>query len=151
MDDKRHLARTIVLQKLFERQFRGKNIAQSVNSEFTNEQLASINSDQEGYDTKLADELLKGVIKHISKADNVITKLAPEWPLEQINKTDLQILRIAIFEGFIEEITPKKVTINEAVELAKEFGGGPSGKFVNGVLGNLLKNENKFKRNLKVN
>jgi N utilization substance protein B len=62
-----------------------------------------------------------------------------------INKVDLQILRLAIFEAFISEINPTKVVINEAIDLAKEFGGGPSGKFVNGVLGNLINNEELIK------
>ena len=57
--------------------------------------------------------------------------------------------RIAIFEGFISDITPEKVAINEAIDLAKEFGGGPSGKFINGVLGSLLNKKGEFEQALK--
>jgi len=147
--DKRHLSRIIVLQKLFERQFRHNDISKPTDNEFSNNQLIELIADEARYDKKLADRLLKGVIEYKEKADTIIAKLAPEWPLEQINKTDLQILRIAITEGFIEELTPKKVTIDEAVELAKEFGGQPSGTFVNGVLGTLLNEEKKFATTLK--
>lgn len=147
--DKRHTSRIIILQKLFERYFRTGDISRPVDNEFSNEDLLNIEEGEAKYDKKLADELLKGTIKYIKKADNVITLLAPEWPLEQINKVDLQILRMAIYEGFIAKITPPKVVINEAVELAKEFGGKPSGNFVNGVLGTLMQNETKYNKYLK--
>lgn len=147
--DKRHTSRIIILQKLFERYFRTGDISRPVDNEFSNEDLLNIEEGETKYDKKLADELLKGTIKYIKKADNIITLLAPEWPLEQINKVDLQILRMAIYEGFIAKITPPKVVINEAVELAKEFGGKPSGNFVNGVLGTLMQNETKYNKYLK--
>ncbi len=147
--DKRHTSRIIILQKLFERYFRTGDISRPVDNEFSNEDLLNIEEGEAKYDKKLADELLKGTIKYIKKADNIITLLAPEWPLEQINKVDLQILRMAIYEGFIAKITPPKVVINEAVELAKEFGGKPSGNFVNGVLGTLMQNETKYNKYLK--
>ena len=60
---------------------------------------------------------------------------APQWPISQIKKVDLQILRIALLEGFLLDLTPRKVAIDEAIELAKEFGGQSSDKFINGVLG----------------
>lgn len=149
--DKRHISRIIILQKLFERYFRTGDISRPVDNEFSNQDLLEVEDEdnEEKYDTKLADELLKGTIKYVEKADDVISMLAPEWPLEQINKVDLQILRMAIFEGFIAKITPSKVVIDEAVELAKEFGGKPSGNFVNGVLGTLMKNESKYEKYLK--
>jgi N utilization substance protein B len=147
--DKRHLARMIVLQRLFERQFRSGDISKQLVHEFNNKQLASIDDESCKYDRQLADTLLKSTISYRAKTDNIITKLASEWPLEQINKVDLQILRLAILEGFLLEITPKKVAINEAIELAKEFGGLTSGSFVNGVLGSLLNQEKKFKKYLK--
>ena len=71
-------------------------------------------------------------------------KLAPEWPLNNIAKIDLEILRIAILEGFILKITPEKVAINEAIELAKEFSNDQTRKFVSGVLGNLFTNKEKY-------
>lgn len=146
--DKRHISRILVLQRLFERHFRNQNIQISSDNEFTNQDLVEVLDSEESikYDKLLFDKLLKGTISEVEKSDHIITKLASDWPINQINKVDLQILRMAIFEGFIEKITPAKVVIDEAVELAKSFGGRPSANFVNGVLGNLLQNENKFKQ-----
>ncbi|MBD3280769.1 transcription antitermination factor NusB [Candidatus Dojkabacteria bacterium] len=148
--DKRHLARTLVVQRLFERNFKDSDISKSHGNEFSNQALSELDDEDTSlkYDKLLADKLFQGVIKYKDKTDYVIGKLAPEWPIDQINKTDLQILRIAVFEGFISEITPEKVAINEAIELAKEFGGTSSGKFVNGVLGSLLNKKDSFEKAL---
>ena len=77
------------------------------------------------------------IIASIPDSDQLISQSAPEWPITQINKVDLSILRLAIFE-LTNEKTPKKVVIDEAVELAKEFGAESSSKFVNGVLGTIV-------------
>jgi len=84
-------------------------------------------------------QLAKEVIKNLEKIDQEIAVAAPEWPLERINKIDLAILRLAVFELLIQKTEPPKVIIDEAVELAKEFGSENSSAFVNGVLGNILK------------
>lgn len=135
--DPRHLARILVLQKLFERQFTAGDISKHSEIEFEKKDLMDL-AESSDIDDKLYQTLLEGVEKDFKKCDKVIRDFAPQWPLSQISKTDLQILRIAIYEGFISELTPAKVAIDEAVELAKEFGGDSSSKFVNGVLGNLL-------------
>lgn len=74
---------------------------------------------------------------HQTQIDEWIRSAAPEWPIEQMNKVDLAILRTILLESLTKK-TPKKVLINEAVELAKEFGAENSAKFINGVLGKLL-------------
>ena len=84
-------------------------------------------------------DLIKGVQEKISEIDGIITKTAPEWPIEQITVIDRNILRIGIFELIFAKQVPPKVAINEAVELGKAFGGESSGKFINGVLGTLYK------------
>lgn len=137
--DPRHLARIAVLQKLFERHFTNGEITKGYDIEFSIEDLIDIA--EEDFDQALFQKLFQGTQEYFGLADKIIKELAPQWPLEMINKVDLQILRMAIFEGFIEEINPKKVVINEAIELGKEFGGIPSGKFINGVLGNIVDNE----------
>jgi N utilization substance protein B len=71
--------------------------------------------------------------------DEKITKAAPEYPIDKINKTDLAILRLAVYELFIEKNQPTKVIIDEAIELAKEYGGDTSPAFINGALGKLIK------------
>jgi len=79
------------------------------------------------------------ITKKLKKLDSVIAKSAPEWPVEQINKIDLAILRLAIYELLFQTKIPQKVTIDEAVELAKTFGSEASPGFVNGVLGHIIK------------
>jgi N utilization substance protein B len=90
-------------------------------------------------DPKFIYDLIRGVTDHIREIDEIITKTAPEWPLEQITVIDRNILRIGIYELKFGHEVPPKVAINEAVELGKAFGGESSGKFVNGVLGTLYK------------
>ena len=90
-------------------------------------------------DADFAKNLANGVKDQWDEIDTVITDTAPEWPLEQIGNVDRNVLRLGIYElEFLKEVPPK-VAINEAVELAKTFGGETSGKFVNGVLGTLYK------------
>ena len=84
-------------------------------------------------------DLVRGVLEHQKEIDTLITQFAPEWPLEQITTVDRNILRIGIFELKYNHDIPPKVAINEAIELAKTFGGESSGKFVNGVLGAIYK------------
>jgi len=78
------------------------------------------------------------IVKNIKKIDQIIKKSAPKWPIKQINKVDLAILRTACWELLHQPKTPAKVIIDEAVELAKEFGTKSSASFVNGVLGTVL-------------
>lgn len=78
----------------------------------------------------------------LSQIDKIIEKCAVEWPIEKINKVDLAILRLAIFELAFEKKTPPKVIIDEAIELAKEFGSESSAGFINGVLGTVIKKRN---------
>lgn len=88
-------------------------------------------------DTELEKLIISGVSKNIDSLDGYINLVAQKWPVEQISKIDLLVLRISLFEIIIAKTAPLKVAINEAVELAKEFGGDASGKFVNGVLGTI--------------
>lgn len=88
---------------------------------------------------KIKDALALQVLSCQKKIDKIITEAAPEWPIKQINRVDLAILRLAIYELIIIKKEPPKVIIDEAVELAKEFGSEKSSSFVNGVLGTVLK------------
>ncbi|MDZ4225853.1 MAG: transcription antitermination factor NusB, partial [Candidatus Andersenbacteria bacterium] len=94
-------------------------------------------------------DLLFGVEKNLKSIDGLITKSAPDWPLEQITNVDRNVLRIGIYElkfGGSDDVPPK-VAINEAIELAKTFGGASSGKFVNGVLGTIYKEMGEPRKN----
>lgn len=89
-------------------------------------------------DEEFARHLVEGVLEHQVVLDSFIHEHAPEWPLEQMAYIDRNILRMAIFEFAIDGSTPVKVAINEAVELAKEFGSDSAPRFINGVLGSLV-------------
>jgi N utilization substance protein B len=82
---------------------------------------------------------ITAIIPHLATIDTFITTCAPEWPIDKIAKIDLAILRLAIYEISQEKETPVKVVIDEAIELAKSFGNPNSPKFVNGVLGTIIK------------
>ena len=81
------------------------------------------------------------IIKHVSDLDKLIAIHAPKWPLDQINKIDLSVLRCALWELQYHPKTPAKVVIDEAVEIAKEFGTDKSSSFVNGVIGSVVNHE----------
>lgn len=83
----------------------------------------------------------KDIVSHMQAIDETITRIAPEFPIDKINKVDLAILRLAIYELQINTDAPEKVVIDEAIELAKEYGGDTSPSFVNGALGKLIKKE----------
>ncbi len=130
--DPRHEARRIALATLFGWSFLSKNTDQL--TELAKEELSG-----EEFDKNLAKSLIKGVTKNLDTIDQIIKAAAPEWPLDQIARIDLICLRIAVFELYIAQEVPHKVAIDEAIELAKEFGSEQSGKFVNGVLGTIVK------------
>ena len=92
---------------------------------------------------RLLDTKSKDIIAQLSEIDINISKAAPAWPINKISKIDLAILRLAVYELLLEKSAPPKVIIDEAIELAKEFGGDSSPAFVNGVLGKIITiNEN---------
>ncbi len=129
----RHLARSIAMQALFEWDFRGNPTG--VLPAIVEHNLAEFGPGlEEGAFTKT---LVEGVIDHLKEIDEIITKYAPSWPIGQITIVDRNILRIGVFELSFSKEVPPKVAINEAIELAKSFGGPSSGKFVNGVLGSM--------------
>src|SRR3989339_590741 len=127
----RHLARSIAMQSLYQWDFAGQNKKGLEELVFFNLKEFAPDFDDKGFTF----DLVRGVIKKVKEVDKLIEKYAPEWPIGQITLVDRNILRLGIYElKFVEEI-PSKVAINEAIELAKTFGGNASGKFVNGVLG----------------
>lgn len=129
--DPRHLSRELALQSLFSQDF---DINEESKESFDLSELTAID-EIDNFNEELYNRLVVGVKEKQEEIDETITKFAPQWPISQMKLVDLQILRISIYEGFIEKITPPKVAIDEAIELAKEFGGDSSSKFVNGVLG----------------
>lgn len=123
------------MQTLYQWDFNGRNTAGI--PEYINSNLKDFapDFDDKGFITNL----VEGVIAKIDDIDAVITKYAPDWPIEQITNVDRNILRIGVYELKFSDVIPSKVAINEAIELAKTFGGESSGRFVNGVLGAIYK------------
>ncbi len=130
MAGKRHTARVIALQALFELDTVGHEPAECV-SRIAKEASAAKEI------TAFALELVNGVIENRERINEIIEETAPAWPLNQIAATDRNILRLAIYEIVIDNEVPMRAAINEAVELAKEYGGDNSPRFVNGVLGSV--------------
>lgn len=133
----RHLSRSIAMQSLYEWDFNGQN--KSKIDAIIKKNIAEFGPGME--DTGFVESLVKNTIANRDKIDPLIEKCAPEWPLEQVTIVDRNVLRLGIYEllfGNYEEVPPK-VAINEAIELAKSFGGGASGRFVNGVLGTIYR------------
>jgi transcription antitermination protein NusB len=139
--DPRHLARILALQYLFSAHFDPEHPPGT--TEVSGEMLAEIarSVEMDGYDEELAIKLVNGVEEKLSEIDDFIVRYAPQWPIGQIQKVDLEILRIALWEGFLSDTTPPKVAIDEGIEIAKEFGGDASSKFINGVLGSIYEKE----------
>lgn len=133
----RHLARSVVLQTLFE--WDTTHASEQDASAILTRNVAEFGGDS--MDQPFIESLLKGVFAKKDDIDLVIGKAAPDWPLERIAPVDRNILRIGLYELLFADRTqvPAKVAINEAIELAKTFGGESSGRFVNGVLGAVYK------------
>lgn len=132
----RHLARTIVVQSLYEWDFyiRERDLTSVVER--------NLNEFGPGIDEpEFVWRLVKGVIDHIEELDKIISKAAPEWPINQVAIVDRNILRLGLYELLYadKKEVPPKVAINEAIEIAKNYGGPNSGKFINGVLGTVFR------------
>ena len=140
MASNRHLGRIIALQTLYEHEFRLE--AHDVSFDLNEVLERNIARYQDMVDdTDFVKQLVHGVIEHEKELDATLQPVAPEWPIEQIARMDRLILRIGLYELQNEQGVPPKVVINEAVELAKAFGGENSSKFINGVLGTVLRQQ----------
>ena len=133
----RHLARSTVLQSLYEWDFRNKADSEAV-------EIITRNAEEfagEAGDLSFMKELMSNILEKRKDIDNIITKAAPDWPLDKISIVDRNILRVGLYELIFadKKEVPAKVAINEAIELAKSYGGEKSGKFVNGVLGSVYR------------
>jgi len=130
----RHLSRSIAMQSLYEWDFsdRKKSL-----DDILERNIKEFGPGLE--DTDFIKQLAKGIEQEAEKIDKILEKAAPDWPLDQINIVDRNVLRIGMYELIYsdKDEVPPKVAINEAIELAKMFGGEASGRFVNGVLGTI--------------
>jgi N utilization substance protein B len=133
----RHLSRSVVLQSLFEWDFRERH-DEDIKEIIT--RIAKEFAPGMG-DFSFINELATNILSKRSDLDKIIEKAAPDWPLDKISIIDRNVLRMGLYELLFadRDEVPAKVAINEAIELAKSFGGENSGKFVNGVLGSVYK------------
>ncbi len=139
MASNRHLGRIIVLQTLYEQELRQACEDNSFDlEEVLHRNIRRYKNVIE--DTDFIERLTRQISKRQDELDKTLQPIAPEWPIDQIARMDRLVLRIGAFELLHEADVPDKVVINEAIELAKSFGGENSSKFINGVLGTLLKN-----------
>lgn len=132
----RHLARALALQSLYEWDFHG---AKRPARELLDRNMEEFAPDLD--EKEFARAMVDGVIENQTHIDGLITKFAPDWPLAKITTVDRNVLRIGTFELTYTHEIPSKVAINEAIELSKTFGGESSGKFVNGVLGAVYRDQ----------
>lgn len=145
--DNRHLFRQLVVQRLYNWDYSDRNQLDRQVREL--EPATDLEFDK--LSNKINKRLLKSEVKIEETAtevwnkkadlDKIIAEFATAWPIEQINLVDLQILRLALYEGFVASTVPRKVAIDEAIELARDFGGDSNTKFVSGVLGNIYNRE----------
>lgn len=133
----RHLSRSIVLQALFEWDFRG--MVTDDPSEILAHNIEEFASGMK--DASFMEALMKSVMNKHEQLDKIIVEAAPDWPIEKISVVDRNVLRLGLYELLFADRkeVPAKVAINEAIELAKTYGGENSGKFINGVLGAIYK------------
>lgn len=138
MASNRHLGRIIALQTLYEQELRQEADDKDFDvSEVLDRNIARYKDMLE--DLEFIRQLVDGVTKQAPGLDKKLQPVAPEWPIDQIARMDRLVLRMGLYELENEDDVPPKVVINEAVELAKAFGGDNSSRFVNGVLGTLLR------------
>lgn len=133
----RHLARTCVMQAIFELEFRDKGNSEKILERTLNEFAPKLTTKEFAFD------LMKGVLKNRKEIVEIIEKYAPEWPIEKIAKVDRAILEIGVYEVVFSKEVPEVVAINESIEMAKFFGDDNSSKFINGVLSSVMKGEGK--------
>lgn len=147
MASNRHLGRIIAFQTLYEQEVR----EDAEDKKFNLDEVLKRNIDRYREmvdDVKFIEDLVHGVDKTKADLDKKLQPVAPEWPIDQLARMDRLVLRIGLYEMEYTN-TPIKVVINEAVELAKAFGGDNSSKFINGVLGTLAKEEKPAKTEAK--
>jgi N utilization substance protein B len=125
------------MQSLYEWDFKGRN--NEVLPEILEHNIKEFGTGLDEPEFIVA--LVKGTIDHLGEIDPIIIRAAPQWPLDQIAMVDRNVLRLGLYELMWgdREAVPPKVAINEAIELAKSFGGDASGRFINGVLGTVYK------------
>lgn len=148
---RRRLAREIVVQSLYQMEMTGVDANQAMHTMIQDGRdddgpALSLGSDELDF----VQRLLEGTAKRAAAIDQLLGQYLKGWRMERLSRVDRQILRLGVYEMFYTQDTPPKVIINEAIELAKHFGTEESGKFVNGVLGKMVKELDQIKEQIEV-
>lgn len=137
-------ARSIALQVLYEIDLSGHQAFVALEERLEDEPL-------EKNLAEFARQIVVGILPLVERLDDQIARNAPEWPMDQVATIDRNILRIALWEFAVAQVTPVKVAINEAIELAKTYGSDSTPRFVNGVLGALAARQDDIQKEFKLN
>ena len=137
-------ARSLALQALYEADITGHSASAAIEERLVDEPLENNLAD-------FARQIVFGVLPLIIKLDDFIAQHAPEWPMDQVAVVDRNILRIALWEFAVARVTPIKVAINEAIEMAKMYGSDSTPRFVNGVLGSLATRQEEIQNSFGAN
>ena len=146
---KRRTAREYAVQSLYQMEMNATDARQAV------ETVIRDGRDDEGDPPEVKPEdvdyvvgLVQGTLEHVRDIDRMLSRYLKGWSMDRLSRVDRQILRLAVYEMLIHDDTPPKVAVNEAIELAKHFGTEESGRFVNGVLGRMLKEADSLRTEL---
>lgn len=145
---KPRLARELALQSLYQMRLNDVTAGEAADTaireaEQENEANLNVGDGRLSRDAVLA--LVEGTLRHQAEIDELLSGYLKGWKLDRLSKVDREILRLAVFEMIYREDVPPKVVVNEAIELAKQFGSEESGKFVNGVLGQMIRELDEIK------
>ena len=134
----RHLARTLTMQSLYQWDFLGREGVADIDEiiAYIKEEFAPKFDDHD-----YVESTFRGIVEHVKEIDEILNSFAKEWPVETMTLVDRNVLRIGVYELLMNKKIPSKVAINEAIEIGKAFGGEASGKFINGVLGAIFKDQ----------
>jgi len=145
---KRRLAREITVQSLYQMEMNEVNAEQAVAmliEEAQHDNESNVKLENAAELTRFVKELVSGILERKSDIDALLGDFLKGWQVDRLSRVDKQILRLAAFEMVFRDDVPPKVAVNEAIELAKHFGTDESGKFVNGVLGKMIKELDRIK------
>ncbi|CAM3589480.1 transcription antitermination factor NusB [Marinicrinis lubricantis] len=137
---RRRAAREIVVQSLYQLEMNeASTLMDAIQTVLDSADESDGNNPYFNMDVNYVTGILNGVIQRKDQIDQILTRYLKSWKVDRLSKVDHQILRLAVYEMLFVSDVPEKVAVNEAIELAKHFGTDESGKFVNGVLGKMLK------------
>jgi N utilization substance protein B len=151
---KRRVAREIALQSLYQIEMNEVSAKEAVNSaieEAENDNEAELEVADEKISPSYITELVEGTIQNKASIDEMLEEYLKGWAMNRLSRVDREVLRLAVYEMVYREDVPPKVVVNEAIELSKHFGTEESGKFVNGVLGKMIKELEELKGKIKQN